>query len=130
MVRQHDNCMQKYKEGQRGELDFCIPLAVRPVLDQKDMSKVGGCRSVAGWGVGRKKYRLSPQVFLAQRCARHPNPHGKVSEPDRFPPLAFASSSPFINLRKRTELLVLGEQSFRMIFRMVEKENVPVPSLP
>ena len=34
-VRMHDNCMQKYKEGQRGELYFCIPIAVRQMLDQK-----------------------------------------------------------------------------------------------
>src|SRR6266699_4245270 len=108
--------MHKAKEGLRGEFALCIhSLGVGPRLPIRSarthktrQNREEGKEVVKTKQVGRREQKCPHFAFLASGV------HTKRAAPDspparphaRFPPVAFASFSPFTNLRKRTNSLV------------------------
>ena len=62
--------------------------------------------SLAGRGVGRKKYRCFSHLFLAKRCARHPNPHYDEESLTARPASRFRFLLPFYQPAKANETSV------------------------
>ena len=69
MCRSTSNTRHKAKEGLRGEFALCLPIAVRLLLDQKNMEKEWVEDRLACWGVGSNFGTKLVLEAIAERAA-------------------------------------------------------------